>query len=85
MSRVRANQNAGEPGEHAALVGDLGRQDDVERRDAVARDEQQPLVVERVELAHLAARRRGRRLRHAAGSSARERARRSKTTSTCRV
>ena len=44
-----------EPGEHAALVGDLGRKDDVEHRDAVARDEQQTLVVERVELAHLAA------------------------------
>ena len=46
---------AREPGQHAALVGDLRRQDDVEGRDAVARDEQQALVVERVELADLAA------------------------------
>ena len=61
MSRVRANQNAGEAGEHAALVRDLGRQDDVEGRDPVARDEQQALVVELVDLAHLAATRRGRR------------------------
>ena len=51
---------AGEPegretGEDAPLVGDLRRQDDVEGRDAVGGDEQQPLVVERVQLAHLAA------------------------------
>src|SRR5207302_9506 len=46
---------AGKAGEHAALVGDLGRQDDVECRDAVAGDEQQAFVVERVELADLAA------------------------------
>ena len=45
----------GEAGEHAALVGNLGREDDVEGRDAVGGDEQQPLVVEGVELAHLAA------------------------------
>jgi hypothetical protein len=45
-----------EPGEHAALVGDLRRQDDVEGRDAVAGDEQQTLVLERVELADLAGR-----------------------------
>ncbi len=41
--------------QHAALVGDLGRQHDVEGRDPVAGDEQQPVVVERVELADLAA------------------------------
>ncbi len=46
---------AGEPGEHAALVRDLGRQDDVEGRDAIAGDEQEALVVERVELADLSA------------------------------
>ena len=46
---------AGEPGEHAALVRDLGGKDDVEGRDAVARDEQQPLVVECVDLADLSA------------------------------
>ena len=44
-----------EAGQDAALVGDLGRQDHVEGRDAVGGDEQQPVVVERVELAHLAA------------------------------
>ena len=44
-----------EAGQHAALVGDLGRQHDVEGRDPVARDEQQALVVEGVDLAHLAA------------------------------
>ena len=43
-------------GEDAALVGDLGRKDDVEGRDPVGGDEQQPLVVERVQLAHLSAR-----------------------------
>ena len=41
----------GEAGEHAALVRDLGRQDDVEGRDPVAGDEEQALLVERVELA----------------------------------
>ena len=55
MSARAREPERGEAGEHAALVGDLGRQHDVERRDAVAGDEQQPLVVERVELAHLAA------------------------------
>ena len=46
---------AGQAGQHASLVGDLGREDDVEGRDAVRCDEQQPLVVECVELADLAA------------------------------
>ena len=50
-----------EAGEHAALVGDLGRQDHVEGRDPVGGDEQQALVVEGVELAHLAAARDGSR------------------------
>ena len=50
---------AGEPearetGEDAALVGDLGREDDVEGGDPVARDEKQTLLVELVDLAHLA-------------------------------
>src|SRR5207247_1192204 len=44
----------GQPREHAALVRDLGRKDDVEDRDAVAGDEQQALVVEREQLANLA-------------------------------
>ena len=84
--RVRANQNADRPGEHAALVRDLGRQHDVEGRDAVARDEQQPLVVERVELADLAAPDVRRRPQAWTGSSFRTSAcRRSKTVSTWRV
>jgi hypothetical protein len=41
MSAVRANQKQGQPGEHAALVGDRRRQDDVERRDAVGGDQQE--------------------------------------------
>ena len=45
---------ARQAGEHAALVGDRRRQDDVEGADAVRRDQQQPVVVERVEVAHLA-------------------------------
>ena len=44
-----------EPGEDAALVGDLRRQHDVEGRDAVAGHEEQALVVEGVDLADLAA------------------------------
>ena len=36
---------AGEPGQDASLVRDLGGQDDVEGRDAVGRDEQQPLII----------------------------------------
>ena len=43
-----------ERGEHAALVGDRRRQDDVERRDAIGGDEQQPAVAGVVDLAHLA-------------------------------
>ena len=40
--RLRAREPvAGEPGQHAALVRDLGRQDDVEHRDAVARGQEQ--------------------------------------------
>jgi hypothetical protein len=50
--RARAREpERREAGQHAALVGYLGRQHDVEGRDPVARDEQQPLVVERVQLA----------------------------------
>ena len=45
----------GQPGQDTSLVGDLGGKDDVERRDAVARDQQQALVVEGVQLADLAA------------------------------
>src|SRR6266540_5454170 len=44
-----------EAGEHPPLVRDLGRQDDVEGRDAITRYEQQPLVVERVDLPDLTA------------------------------
>ena len=54
LARAREPERR-QAGQHAALVGDLGRQDDVEGRDAVAGDEQQALVVERVELADLAA------------------------------
>src|SRR5207244_8479560 len=43
----------GEAGEDAALVRDLGRQDDVEGRDPVAGDEKEPVLAEGVELAHL--------------------------------
>ena len=72
--------------EHAALVGDLGRQDDVERRDPVARDEQQAVVVERVELADLSAADVHGGIRHGwvPPSAARVRSR-SKTASTWRV
>ena len=68
VARLREPERR-EPGEHAALVGDLGRQHDVEGRDPVARDEQQAVVVERVQLADLAARRRGRRCQTCTGSS----------------
>ena len=57
-------------GEHPPLVGDLGRQDHVEHRDPVGGDEQQALVVERVELAHLAAADVDGGLRHGRCSSA---------------
>ncbi len=40
--------------QHPALVRDLGRQDDVERRQPVRRDEQQPIVADGVEVANLA-------------------------------
>src|SRR4051794_12820837 len=50
LARAREPE-PGEAGEHASLVGDLGRQDYVEGRDAVAGDEEQALVVECVELA----------------------------------
>jgi len=39
---------AAQPGEDAALVGDLGRQDDVEGRDPVTGDEQEAIVVQLV-------------------------------------
>src|SRR5437667_11365738 len=45
----------GEAGENAALARNLGRQDDVEGRDPVARDEEEPVLLEGVELPHLAA------------------------------
>jgi hypothetical protein len=54
----------GETGEHAALVRDLGRKDHIEGRDPVGGDEQQALVVEGVQLAHLAAGEMDRSLRH---------------------
>jgi hypothetical protein len=44
-----------QPGEHRALVRDGGRQHHVVRRQPVAGDQQQVLVVDGVELAHLAA------------------------------
>src|SRR5262249_51212460 len=44
-----------EAGEHATLVGNRGRQDDIEGGDAVGGDEEQVLVVERVQLPDLAA------------------------------
>src|SRR4029078_418858 len=46
---------SGQAREDTTLVGYVGRQHDVERRDAVTGDEQQPLVVEGVELANLPA------------------------------
>ena len=46
---------AGEAREDAALVGDLGRKHDVEHGDSVAGDEEQPVVVEREQLAYLPA------------------------------
>ena len=58
---VRADRaGAGEPergeaGQHTPLVGDLGGQHDVERGDAVGGHEQQAVVAEGVQLAHLAA------------------------------
>ena len=45
-----------EAGQHASLVGNRRREHDVEGGDAVARDEEQPVLVERVDLADLAAR-----------------------------
>ena len=54
MSAVWSNQNVRQAGEHPALVGDLVGQHDVEHRDAVARDHQQPVVTDLVELADLA-------------------------------
>jgi hypothetical protein len=73
---------AGEAGQDAALVRDLGRQDDVEGRDAVGRDEQQALVVDLVDLADFPDAMWG--LRHVAGSSLRA-SRRANTVSTWRV
>jgi hypothetical protein len=63
LSRAREPE-AGETGEHAALVRDLGRQHDVEGRDAVAGDEQQALGIELEDLADLAARDVDGRFRH---------------------
>ena len=79
---LRAREpESGETGEHAALVRDLGRKDHVESRDPVGGDEQQALVVEGVELAHLPAAEMDRGLRH--GPAPRLSARsRSKTMST---
>ena len=54
MSAVWSNQNCDSAGEHATLVGDLVGEHDVEHRHAVARDHQQPVVADLVELAHLA-------------------------------
>src|SRR5918995_2614015 len=59
----------------APLVRDRCRQHDVERRDAVARDEREGDAVERVELTHLPAREvRGRLVDHAPTSSGTSRA-----------
>ena len=88
MCVVRANQNAESPVSTRPLSGIGVGQHDVERRDPVGRDEQQPVVVERVELADLAAAEMRGGFRHerippfARAPSARSR---SKTTSACRV
>ena len=52
---VRENQKAERPVRTRPLSGIGVRQDDVEGRDPVACDEQQPIVVQREDLAHLAA------------------------------
>ena len=81
---------AGEPErrqarEDTTLVRDRRRQDDVERRDAVARGQHERLVVESVDLADLPAREMRGRLAHADTPSGTGVRRRSKTTSTCCV
>ena len=50
LARAREPE-AGESGEHATLVGDVGWQDDVEDRDPVACHEEQALLVELEDLA----------------------------------
>src|SRR5918994_2017515 len=77
----------GQPRENAALVRDRRRQDDVERGDAVARDQCEGAVVQRVDLAHLPARDMGCSLGdHAPTSSwTRRPGTRAKTASTCLV
>jgi hypothetical protein len=54
IDAVFANQKRDSPGEDPPLVRDRRREDDVERADPVRRDEQQPIVVERVQVADLA-------------------------------
>ncbi len=54
----------GQAREHAPLVRDVGGQDDVEGRDPVARDEQEALLVECVDLADLSRGDVGRGFRH---------------------
>src|ERR1700704_1380000 len=46
---------AGELGEHAALVGDRRRQNDVERGEAIAGDDDEPIATGPVAVADLAA------------------------------
>ena len=64
MSLRAREPEAGQAGEDTTFVGDVGREHDVEGGDAVAGDEQQPLVVEGVELANLAATNVQRGIRH---------------------
>ena len=54
MSAVSREPEARQAGQHAALVRDRRRQDDVEGAMPVAGDQQQPVVVDRVEVADLA-------------------------------
>ena len=54
MSAVSREPEPRQAGEHAALVGDRRGQDDVERGQPVRRDEQQPVVVDPVQVADLA-------------------------------
>ncbi len=55
MWRVRAEPEVRDRGEDAALAGNGIRQHDVESGQAIARDDQQPVVTDRVVVAHLPA------------------------------
>ena len=54
IDAVSREPEARQAGEHPALVRDRRRQHDVERRQPVRRDEQQPVVAHAVQVAHLA-------------------------------